>query len=49
MASAYRKKDIREEMDMFRKEGDKTASGSALSDRVAERALAALAPVVSTT
>ena len=48
MASTYRKKDIREEMDMLRKEGGKATSGSTPVDKAIERAFAAPVPDVPT-
>ncbi|XP_052181909.1 uncharacterized protein LOC127794702 [Diospyros lotus] len=42
MASAYGKKDIKEEMDMFRKERGKAALGSIPADKAAGRAFVAL-------
>lgn len=49
MDSTYRKKDIREEIDLLRKEGGKVASSSAPVDKAVGRALAALVPAVATT
>ena len=48
MAFTYRKKDIREEMDMLGKEGGKAALSSAPTGKVAGRAFVALVPVAST-